>query len=88
MEKNMKKMRELKIFQNKVSLNGESTVMLHEDDMQTYVSWFLTEYHLVDKVLYRGLSSKAPDIDNLRESLDKIGNPKYVIITESTQDTY
>lgn len=89
MEKNMKKMRELKIFQNKIPLNNDSTMMLHEDDMTSFVSWFLTSYHYVDSVVYRGPATSAPtDITNLKESLQKIGNPKNILITISKQDTY
>lgn len=85
----IKKMREIAIFQNKTALNNEGTMFLHQDDMQTYNSWFLTEYHSVEKILYRGSSSNAPsDIQNLNESLNKIGNPESILITYSTKDTY
>ena len=85
----MVKMREMGIFKNKTSLNSEGTMMVHQDDMPSYNWWFLTSYHFVDKVIYRGLASNAPsDIQNLKESLDKIGNPKTILITYSEQDTY
>ena len=84
-----KKMREIKIFRNLTPLNSEKTLILHQDDMQSYNSWFLTSHHSVDKVVYRGLASNAPsDIENLKEGLEKIGNPKNILITFSTQDTY
>lgn len=84
-----KKMRELAIFKNQTPLNPEKTLMLHQDDMSQFCSWFLTSYHFVDKVIYRGLSKEAPsDIENLKECLDKLGNPKHILITYSTQDTY
>jgi hypothetical protein len=89
MEKNMKKMRELAIFQNKISLNDKSTMILHIDDMPPFASWFLTTFHYVDKVIYRGQSNDAPtDIPNLKDSLQKLGNPKNILITYSEQDTY
>jgi hypothetical protein len=89
MEKITKKMRELAIFKNQTPLNENKTMMLHEDNMQSFNSWFLTSYHFVDKVIYRGLSKDAPtNIENLKDSLEKIGNPKYILVTYSTQDTY
>lgn len=88
-EEVIKKMRDIAIFKNKTPLNQEGTLMLHQDDMRTYNSWFLTSYHLVDKVVYRGLVKDAPaDIENLKEALQKIGNPESIIVTYSTQDTY
>ena len=89
-EEARKKVRELGVFQNRTILKSDDGVlMLHQDDMATYNSWFLTEYHDVDKVLYRGLSEKAPsDIPNLKEGLGKIGNPKNIIVTFSKKDTY
>lgn len=84
-----KKVRDLGIFQNRTVLDStDGTLMLHQDDMATYNSWFLTEYHDVDKVVYRGSVDNAPDIQNLKEGLTKIGNPKNIIITFSKKDTY
>jgi len=91
-----KKMKELDIFKNSIKLDDGNprlgTLMLHQDDMTVYNSWFLTEDHDVDKIIYRGDSGKIPsDLVvkyNISESLGKIGNPKNVIITYSTKDTY
>lgn len=85
-----KKMRELGIFKNSTKLDTKNGVlMLHQDDMTTYNSWFLTEHHGIDKIVYRGVSENAPsDLPNLKESLVKLGNPKNVIVTFSTEDTY
>lgn len=89
MREDCKKMRELGIFKNQTELSNENgKTMLHQDDMTSYNSWFLIEHHFVDKVIYRGDASKAPNIPNLKEGLEKIGNPKNVIITFSTKDTY
>lgn len=88
LKKMSKKMRDLNIFKNKVVLNKiEDTItVLHQDDMSVYLTWFLIENHGVDKVIYRGPSDKSP-ID-IKDGLIKLGNPKNVIITQSTQDTY
>ncbi len=91
--KTNKKMRELGIFKNSTKLSTDHSkneiLMLHQDDMPSYNSWFLTEYHGVNKVVYRGLSENAPsDLPNFKESLDKLGNPKSIIVTSSTEDTY
>lgn len=93
-----KRMRELAIFKNNTPLkNDNGVLMLHQDDMSMYNSWFLTEYHGVDKVIFRGESTKLSNgiieeykipKDIYEASLSKIGNPKNVIITYSTQDTY
>ena len=90
MSEMQKKIKELGIFKNQTLLSEQNgKTMLHQDDMTSYNSWFLTEYHGVDKILYRGESSKAPlNIPNLKEGLEKIGNPKNVIITFSTKDVY
>lgn len=88
------KMRELSIFKNRTELNDKGgIVMLHQDDMTPYNSWMLTEYHGVDKVVFRGELNKIPSdivekykINN--DTLNKIGNPENVIITYSEQDTY
>lgn len=87
-EKSLKKMREIAIFRNMIMISNEEgkVTMLHEDDMSTYNSWYLTEYHSVDKVLFRGESSSLGE--DMKSYLDKIGNPKKVIITVSTKDTY
>lgn len=85
----IQRMRDLGIFKNKTPLNKECTLMLHQDDMKSYNSWFLTSYHYVDKVIYRGKAKDAPvEIENLQEALEKIGNPENIIVTFSTQDTY
>ncbi len=83
-----KKMRELAIFRNKIVINKREnlTTVLHQDDMINYNTWFLIEHHGVDKVIYRGSPDKSP-ID-ITDELIKLGNPKNVIITQSTQDTY
>jgi hypothetical protein len=87
MNEMQKKMRELGIFKNQILISSENgKTMLHQDDMIAYNSWFLTEYHDVDKIIYRGDVSKAPM--DISEVLSKIGNPKSVIITFSTKDTY
>jgi hypothetical protein len=90
MEIQIKKMRELGIFKNKTQLQSDNGIlMLHQDDMMSYNSWFLTNYHLIDKVVFRGKIDDVPnDILNIKEGLMKIGNPKNVIITFSNQDTY
>lgn len=84
-----KKLREVKIFNNRVSLNN-SNMMLHEDDMPVYNSWHLIEFHYVDNLIYRGTVDNLPN--NLKsqvaECLSKIGNPKNILITQSVQDTY
>lgn len=86
-----KKVRDLGIFKNQVQLEnkGNGILMLHQDDMTVYNSWFLTEHHDVDEVVYRGLSENAPNtLPNIKECLEKIGNPKNIIVTFSTKDTY
>lgn len=83
-----KKMREIAIFRNMVKIsedNGQKT-FLHHDDMLQYNSWFLTCYHYVDKVVYRGDSKNLPS--EYKSFLESIGNPERVIVTKSTQDTY
>jgi len=81
-------MRDIAIFRNMTEISNESGVktILHQDDMTMYNSWHLTSYHYVDKVLYRGSSSELPH--QYQAFLDKIGNPKNVIVTQSSQDTY
>lgn len=82
-------MRELGIFQNKCQLDNSGNIMLHQDDMPVYNTWFLTCFHFVDEVIYRGPSSEAPkNIPNLSEGLAKLNQPKNIIITTSKQDTY
>jgi hypothetical protein len=90
-----KKMRELLIFKNNVKLNDN--LVLHQDDMTTYNSWFLTEYHSVEKVVFRGIPDQLPvDViskykinqDLYKVSLNKLGNPKNILVTFSTKDTY
>jgi len=56
------KMRDLCIFKNKVRLSD--TLVLHEDDMKGYNSWFLTEYHGVDKVVFRGSADRLNELDS------------------------
>ncbi len=86
-------MKTLKIFKNRVVLNKDKTVtVLHQDDMDVYKSWFLISDKMVDSVSFRG---NASDITNellqvigisreaFSESLDKIGNPSKIIITNS-----
>lgn len=83
-----KKMREIKIFRNMTevsNVNGKIT-MIHQDDMQVYNTWFLTTDHSIDEVIYRGDSDGLPDI--YKPFLQKIDNPKKVLITSSSQDTY
>ena len=83
-----KKMREIGIFRNMTEISNENGLktILHKDDMPTYNSWHLTTYHFVDKVLFRGSASDLPD--QYKPYLEKIGNPKNVIVTQSSQDTY
>lgn len=94
------KMRDLGIFKNKIDLTTSKVkgkLMLHQDDMPAYCSWFLVEHHLVDNVAFRGepakLTTAIMDKYNLsKEAIDnslvKLGNPKSIIITVSSQDTY
>lgn len=95
MSEQEKKMRDINIFKNKIKLNDN--LVLHQDDMTSYNSWFLTEYHGVDEVVFRGTPDKLPiDViskhkiskDLYEGSLSKIGNPKNILITFSTKDTY
>lgn len=89
MENTLKnKMREIKIFRNmtQISNNNGEVIMLHEDDMPVYNSWFLISYHDVDEVIFRGESEKINQ--DWLPLLEKIGNPKKVIVTKSTKDTY
>lgn len=88
-----KKMRELGIFKNNTKLSTDhqsnGVLMLHQDDMLMYNSWFILENHGVDEILYRGTSDKIPtNLPNIKNGLDKLGNPKNVIITFSQKDTY
>lgn len=91
-------MRDLGIFQNKKILSKkDKTIVLHEDNMLVYNSWFLTEYHGVETVIYRGPYNKMPEsilprinqtLTQFRYSLNEIGTPANILITESSQDTY
>lgn len=83
-----KKMRELKIFRNMMEIDRTETkkTIIHQDDMTAYNSWLLTNYHYIDQIIYRGDSNNLPE--KYRPFLPKIGNPKFVIVTESSQDTY
>lgn len=87
-KESFKKMRDIKIFRNMTEIpndNGKKTI-LHHDDMITYNSWFLIQYHSVDSVIFRGKSKDIPE--QYKSFLPKIGNPDYVIITSSDKDTY
>ena len=83
-----KKMRELGIFQNKIQVtqDNKSVTVLHADEIPTYNGWFLTTYHGIDQILWRGESKNAPS--EYKDSITQIGNPKYVIVTQSSEDTY
>lgn len=83
-----KKMRDIAIFRNMVEVSNVDGVItiLHEDDMRTYNSWFLTQYHDVDAVIYRGESKNLPQ--EYKSFLEKIGNPSSVMVSRSTKDTY
>lgn len=82
-------MRDLGIFQNRTQLNKESDgiVMVHQDDMPMYCSWFLTSERRVDEILYRGPSDKLK-VKGLQEALKVIGYPLNIIVTKSNKDTY
>lgn len=83
-----KKMRDLGIFQNKIQItqDNKSVTVLHVDEIPSYNGWFLTTYHGIDQILWRGESKDIPS--QYKDFLTKIGNPKNVIITKSQQDTY
>ena len=83
-----KKIKNVAIFSNMVQVStiNEGKVYLHEDGLPIYNTWHLTEYHFVDDVLFRGSSDDLPI--EYKPFLTKIGTPKNVIVTKSTQDTY
>jgi len=83
-----KQIKNVPIFSNMVEIDTPSSVktFLHEDGLTIYNSWHLTEYHFIDKILFRGNSSDLPN--EYKSYLPKIGNPKNVIVTQSKQDTY
>ena len=83
-----KKMRELKIFRNMFEIDRTESkkIVIHQDDMSFYNSWLLTNYHYIDKIIYRGDTKNLPE--KYRPFLEKIGNPISVLVTESSQDTY
>lgn len=83
-----KKMREIAIFRNMTEVSNQNGIktMLHQDDMTIYNGWHLTTYHFVDRILFRGEVKDLPE--QYKPLLEKIGNPKNVIVTQSSQDTY
>lgn len=83
-----KRIREIALFNNKFEISniGGTKTMIHEDDMPMYNTWHLLAFHLVDDVLYRGNSNDAPN--EFKSYIEKLGNPKNVIVTKSSQDTY
>ena len=83
-----KKINQIPIFCNMIQVGNtrEGKIYLHEDGLPIYNTWHLTEYHFVDKVLFRGNSVDLPE--QYKSYLVEIGNPKNVVVTQSIQDTY
>jgi hypothetical protein len=87
-EPTQKKIREIALFSNRIEVNrtNNTKTMIHEDNMPMYNTWHLLAFHLVDEVIFRGPSSELPT--EYHSYLEKLGNPKNVIVTKSSQDTY
>lgn len=97
MDMTKRKMREIKIFRNFEKLAPHNNTMIHQDDMGAYATWLLIEEHQIERVLFRGekdsldpliLVNNDISVDNYLDCLNKLGNPKNILITQSNKDTY